>query len=112
MNSTALVDRLNFADQLTNGRFGGQKFDAARTIGLALAGPLPLASPNDAATLSARDASLRILESTIIGAPVSAQTNATIHKQLADAAAQNAPPADLLNLTAGLLLGSPEFQLR
>ena len=27
MNSTALIDRLNFAYQLTNGKFANQKFD-------------------------------------------------------------------------------------
>ena len=34
MNSTALVDRLNFAYQLTTGKMGGQKFDSARVLAL------------------------------------------------------------------------------
>jgi uncharacterized protein (DUF1800 family) len=112
MNSTALVDRLNFADQLTSGRFGGQKFDAAHTIGLVLAQPSAPPAAKDASVVSGNDAAVHILESTMIGAAVSPETNATIRKQLAEAAAQNAQPADLLNLTAGLILGSPEFQLR
>ncbi|MDP9037965.1 MAG: DUF1800 domain-containing protein, partial [Acidobacteriota bacterium] len=151
MNSTALVDRLNFADQLTGNRFGGQRFDAAHAIGLALS-LVPIdpctASPQagtaatssgTAATPSSRaatrkcrpessegpasipanapDAALRILESTLIGSDTapresSRQTTTLIHTQLAQAAAQGTPTPDLLNLAAGLLLGSPEFQLR
>ena len=36
MNTGALVDRLNFAYQLTNGKFANQKFDAAKVVALGL----------------------------------------------------------------------------
>lgn len=36
MNTSALVDRLNFAQQLTSGKFAGQKFDAPRIVALGL----------------------------------------------------------------------------
>ena len=36
MNSTALVDRLNFAYQLTNGKFANQKFDAPKLLAMGL----------------------------------------------------------------------------
>ena len=36
MNTSALVDRLNFAYQLTNGKFAGQKFDAPKIVALGL----------------------------------------------------------------------------
>ena len=105
MNSTALVDRLNFADQLTSSKFGGQRFDAAHAIGLALAS-------NAAPVPAGPDAALHILESTMVGGDLSKQTTTLIRTQLTQAAAQGTPTPDLLNLTAGLLLGSPEFQLR
>ena len=36
MNTSALVDRLNFAYQLTNSKFANQKFDAAKVVALGL----------------------------------------------------------------------------
>ena len=147
MNSTALVDRLNFADQLTSNKFGGQKFDAAHAIGLALVAPNTLAGsgpslgtgtpatpqnchleregspragnchpersegPAFASVPTGPDAALHILESTMIGGEVSRQTTTLIQTQVAQSAAQGTTASDLLNLTAGLLLGSPEFQL-
>ncbi len=36
MNTSALVDRLNFAYQLTNGKFANQKFDAPKVVALGL----------------------------------------------------------------------------
>ncbi len=55
MNSTALVDRLNFAAQLTAGRVPGQKFDAARLLatGLMSAGSLPSVAAPEHTTASA-----------------------------------------------------------
>ncbi|GAC1417092.1 MAG: hypothetical protein NVSMB62_07320 [Acidobacteriaceae bacterium] len=141
MNSTALVDRLNFADQLTSNKFGGQRFDAAHAIGLALAsstvtlGPQichpsqnrhsersvgPVSTPvtnchpersGGPASPSGPDAALHILEYTLLGGETSRQTTTLVTTQVSQAAAQGTPAPDLLNLTAGLLLGSPEFQL-
>jgi hypothetical protein len=54
---------------------------------------------------------MRVLEATMIGAPVSAQTNQLINKQLQQQP-PNANPTDTLNLLTALVLGSPEFQLR
>jgi uncharacterized protein (DUF1800 family) len=105
MNSTALVDRLNFAYQLTNGKFANQKFDAPKllSMGLLTAKPAPTGNGDDVA--------LHVLESTMIGAPVSAQTNQLIRKQL-DAQPPNPATNDTLNLLTALVMGSPEFQLR
>jgi hypothetical protein len=52
-----------------------------------------------------------VLESTMIGAPVSQQTNELIQKQL-DQQPPNPLPADTLNLLTALVMGSPEFQMR
>ncbi len=105
MNSTALVDRLNFADQLTSGRFGGQRFDAAHGIGLAVMGGA-VDGP-----AGSSDLALRVSESTMTGGEVSKQTTALIRTQLAKTAAQGSSESELLNLMTGLLLGSPEFQV-
>jgi uncharacterized protein (DUF1800 family) len=138
MNSTALVDRLNFAYQLTGSKFANQKFDSAHVLASGLmAQPAsssanqtraantshakyseallttdaPASPPNPSYTNAAgQDIALHVLESTLIGADVSTQTNQLIHKQIADLPAANS--ADTLNLLTALVMGSPEFQLR
>jgi len=71
------------------------------------------ASPDQPYTNAAgQDIALHVLESTLIGGDVSAQTNQLIHKQLDDASAQNTSPSDMLNILTALVMGSPEFQLR
>ncbi len=137
MNSTALVDRLNFAYAFTGSKFANQKFDSARVLALALMaqpaspGPSQSASSSPARpklseailtserTTSANrpstesvgsDIALHVVESALVGGEVSAQTNRLIHKQLADLPAANS--TDTLNLLTALVMGSPEFQLR
>ena len=138
MNSTALVDRLNFAYQLTGNKFANQKFDSAHVLALGLMAQPAGSSANLSAAGKAhgakyseallttdavapfpdqsyknaagQDIALHVLASTLIGGDVSAQTNQLIHKQLADLPAANS--TDTLNLLTALILGSPEFQLR
>jgi uncharacterized protein (DUF1800 family) len=138
MNSTALVDRLNFAYSLTGSKFANQKFDSAHVLALGLmAQPgnsalnqtaatkttgakyseavltnnLSAPQPNQSYTNAAgQDIALHVLESTLIGGDVSAKTNQLIHKQLADLSSANS--IDTLNLLTALVMGSPEFQLR
>jgi uncharacterized protein (DUF1800 family) len=128
MNSTALIDRLNFAYQLTNGKFANQKFDAPRLLAMGLLGqPAPaagqprlvgVASPVGSAATTptpGAETAKRVLEATMIGTPVSAQTNQLIDAQLTQQAASPNPPPDstaTLNLLTALVMGSPEFQLR
>jgi uncharacterized protein (DUF1800 family) len=139
MNSTALIDRLNFAYQLTGSKFANQKFDSAHVLALGLmAQPAsqtavantPRAKYSEAlltteisaspstqsyTTAAGQDIALHVLESTLIGGDVSAQTNQLIHKQIADLSAANSPTVsstDTLNLLTALVMGSPEFQLR
>ena len=136
MNSKALVDRLNFAYALTGSKFANQKFDSAHVLALGLMAQ-PVA-PNPTTAVNTRHAkyseailttelntsrpnppppkatgqeiALQVLESTLIGGDVSAQTNQLIRKQIADLPAANS--ADTLNLYTALIMGSPEFQLR
>jgi uncharacterized protein (DUF1800 family) len=138
MNSSALVDRLNFAYQLTNSKFANQKFDATKVVALGLmsqpavtaqtasAAPArparatyaeatltePAASAGQAAPQSGAEIALKVLESTLIGSEVSSKTNELIHQQMAQASEQNTGPGDMLNLLTALVMGSPEFQLR
>jgi uncharacterized protein (DUF1800 family) len=147
MSSSALVNRLNFAYQLTNSRFANQKFDAPKLLATGLlmpsmAGDLvapatgkaaasgvsapagdthvrllgvaaksgALDTPQAVAAASpGAQMALRVLEATMVGGPVSPQTNHLINKQL-----QQLPgsPTDTLNLLTALILGSPEFQVR
>jgi len=138
MNSTALVDRLNFAYSLTGSKFANQKFDSAHVLAFGLMAQPASSSANQTTAdttshpkyseallttdvpTSARtqsytnaageDIALHVLESTLIGAEVSAQTNQLIHKQLANLPTTNS--TDTLNLLTALVMGSPEFQLR
>jgi uncharacterized protein (DUF1800 family) len=138
MNSTALVDRLNFAYALTGNKFANQKFDSAHVLALGLmAEPAGLAANQTAAAniprakyseailttelntslpnqpppnATGQDIALHVLESSLIGGDVSAQTNQLIRKQIAGLPAANS--TETLNLYTALLMGSPEFQLR
>ena len=127
MNSTALIDRLNFAYQLTSGKFANQKFDAPKLLAMGLLGqPAPaagqprlvgVAAPvgSAASPMPGAETAKRVLEATMIGTPVSAQTNQLIDAQLTQQAASPNPPPDstaTLNLLTALVMGSPEFQLR
>jgi uncharacterized protein (DUF1800 family) len=138
MNSTALVDRLNFAYTLTGSKFANQKFDSAHVLALGLMAQPASASANQTATANpprakyseallttdipaspsgqsyttaaGQDIVLHVLESTLIGGDVSNQTNQLIHKQIDSLPSNNS--TDTLNLLTALVMGSPEFQLR
>ena len=144
MNSSALVDRLNFAYQLTNGKFANQKFDAPKLLAMGLLAPTGAGNfasyGNGAKAVSApavrgdaklmgvaaittttapavhpasegAEVAMRVLEATMIGSNVSAQTNQLINKQLEQEPTGDGP-TDTLNLLTALVMGSPEFQLR
>jgi uncharacterized protein (DUF1800 family) len=64
MNSTALVDRLNFAYQLTNGKFANQKFDAPKLLAMGLL--QQAASPNPPPDSTA---TLNLLTALVMGSP-------------------------------------------
>lgn len=126
MNSVALVDRLNFAYQLTANHYANQKFDAPKLLatGMMLPGEAgrerPAASRGRALPVSAADlptgsagqeTALHVLENTIVNGPVSAKTNQLIDAQMGKQP-PNASATDTLNLLTALVLGSPEFQTR
>lgn len=133
MNSTALVDRLNFAYALTGNKYANQRFDAPRVLALGLMSQPPSASTllpaagtasaiyhpvrntlpaSAAATPAGPDIALHVLEDTLIGSDASLQTNQLIHQQTAQLATTSTTPTDALNFLTALILGSPDFQLR
>jgi uncharacterized protein (DUF1800 family) len=123
MNSVALVDRINFAYQLTGNHYANQKFDAPKLLatGLMLPEATPAVVPGKAMRVSAsgdlptssagQETALHVLENTIIGGPVSAKTNQLIDEQMTKQP-PNSSATDTLNVLAALVLGSPEFQNR
>jgi uncharacterized protein (DUF1800 family) len=133
MNTTALVDRLNFAYQLTTGKLPGITFDASKLLATGLLDGQPAIAdtaaegagashmlhvaqthgPEAAApTISAgANQALQLFENALLGGTASPRTNQLIRAQIA-----KEPPTatadDTLNLLAALVMGSPDFQVR
>jgi uncharacterized protein (DUF1800 family) len=103
VNSSALVNRMNFALQLGNGRLPGVTPNPQAI--------LQGATPQDA------DSALAMMEQKILGGDLSGQTHAVIQKQLADPQVMQRKLDDPdqgpnYGAIAGLIMGSPEFQKR
>ncbi len=103
VNSSALLNRMNFALQLGSGKLPGATLDPQSLIH----GP----APADA------EAALAALERGILAGDVSQQTHSVIEKQLSDPKISQRKlddPAQKPNYgaIAGLIMGSPEFQRR
>ncbi len=132
MNSAALIDRLNFALALANGKLGGMHLDAPLLLSRGLmTQPKPAAeigagasTPSRTAVVAFRanapatagtgdDRALADMEQALFAGAVSSTTNNVIHAQLAqrDASADERNPIPALNAIAAMLLGSPEFQV-
>jgi uncharacterized protein (DUF1800 family) len=109
VNSSALLERMNFALALSAGRLKGVRVDSEQW----LAGEpvsLPVEAPASQQTLDA-------LESCLLAGEVSEQTHRTIAARLNDPEISqrrldDPARAPNVSLIAGLLLGSPEFQRR
>ena len=114
VNSAALLARMNFAMRLSSGRIPGITLDAQRMLAN---GALP-AEPQ---------AALPLLEHALLAGDVSRQTHETIQRQLGDPSTleplnemtgtrvpvrATQQPVSPVNVVAGLILGSPEFQRR
>src|SRR5690242_16874488 len=103
VNSSALLNRMNFALQLASGRLPGTSLDPQALI----PGPPP-ADPS---------AALAALEQSILAGDVSPQTHAVMQKQLGDPQISQRKLDDMdkkpnYGAIAGLIMGSPEFQRR
>ena len=102
VNSAALLDRMNFGLALSTNHLPGASFNLAQLT-------------NWAATSDADPYQVQLdLEQTLLSGDVSKQTHQTIEAKIVspDVVAQFANPNRLVNVNviAGLLLGSPEFQ--
>ena len=126
MNSAALVDRLNFALNLSEGKLGGMHLDAPLLVTTGLmaqpeeTSPAPRAHAVSLTTQESQgrvdsgdDRALALLEHALVSGEVSSQTNSVIHAQLAqrDASADAAAPTAALDAMVAMILGSPEFQV-
>ncbi len=107
VNSAALLDRMNFGLALAMNRLPGTHFDLAPLTTSARALP-PGVNASDPYQMQLQ------LEKALLAGDVSKQTHETIESQIAsptlvadDKGQQTGPQ---LNVIAGLLLGSPEFQ--
>ena len=99
VSSSALLNRMNFSLALMNGRIRGVTVDAAQLTGGT--------GEQDA------EATLSMLETSLIVGGVSKQTHDSIAAQIEAPGKNNAPQRrPEVNAMAGLLLGSPEFQRR
>ncbi|HEY1525031.1 MAG TPA: DUF1800 domain-containing protein [Candidatus Angelobacter sp.] len=103
VNSSALLNRMNFALQLASGKLPGTSLDPQRLI----PGPAPADS----------QAALAALEQSILAGDVSPQTHAVMQKQLGDPQISQRRLDDTnqqpnYGAIAGLIMGSPEFQRR
>jgi uncharacterized protein (DUF1800 family) len=104
VNSSALLDRMNFSLALLTGKMKGTAVDPAQLI------------PASATPADAHDA-LAQMETTLLAGDVSKQTHDAIAKRLDDpqvAQRKLDDPARAPNLgmIAGLIVGSPDFQRR
>src|SRR5450432_9624 len=103
VNSSALLNRMNFALQLGSGKLPGTSLDQQALV--------HGTNPPDA------EAALAILETDILAGDVSSQTHQVILKQLNDPKVtqrrnDDANRAPNYGAIAGLIMGSPEFQRR
>jgi uncharacterized protein (DUF1800 family) len=103
VNTGALLNRLNFALSLAGGRLRGVRSTPDKLLGTA-------------AESDAEKTLARAIE-TFLAGQVSAETRATLEKQMNDPQVLRATPDDMMKnpdagIIAGLVLGTPEFQRR
>jgi uncharacterized protein (DUF1800 family) len=103
VNSSALLNRMNYALALGTGRLPGVQSDTQQVIGAD--------APQDSDSVLAR------FESSLLNGDLSKQTHDTISTRMNDPAVtgrklDDAPRPVQAGVVAGLILGSPEFQRR
>ena len=104
VNSSALLGRMNFALALAGGKLKGVQLDEQPLLG------------SETQSTDAQK-SLAILETSLLAGDVSPQTHETISKQLQGSETREPARDDTsrsrnIEVTTGLILGSPEFQRR
>jgi uncharacterized protein (DUF1800 family) len=117
MNSEALIDRVNYALALSDGKVGGTNFDAGRllALGTLTSRGFPRPNPSDSDSGRGQETALLLLENALLNGEVAASTQKAIRRQLDDpqvAAHALDDPKRTLNTMTALVIGSPEFQHR
>ncbi len=117
MNSEALLDRVNYALALSDGKVGGTNFDAGRllALGTLTSRGFPRPNPADSDAGRGQETALLLLENALLNGEVSGTTQKAIRRQLDDpqvAAHALDDPKRTLNTMTALVIGSPEFQHR
>jgi uncharacterized protein (DUF1800 family) len=117
MNSEALIDRMNYALDLSNGKVGGTNCDAGRllALGTLTSRGFPRPNPADSDAGRGQETALLLIENALLNGEVSATTQKAIRRQLDDpqvAAHALDDPKRTLNTMTALVVGSPEFQHR
>ncbi len=117
----SLLQRINFATALTQGKLGGVQFDPGSLVALGViydAEPRPTNAKTAAKAAKPDDgfgAATAIVERALLAGELSQQDAAIIEKQMQDADAQKLianSPVEALRLVAGYVLASPDFQRR
>jgi uncharacterized protein (DUF1800 family) len=113
-NEGALLARINFSTQFTQGKIAGVKFDPATllTIGILRNLDEPRTKGILAEKHTGLDVALALTEDTILPSELLPKDEAVIRKETQDPEAERnmASPLDNLRLVAGFILASPEFQ--
>ena len=113
-NEGALLARINFSTQFTQGKIAGVKFDPATllTIGILRNLDEPRTKGILAEKHTGLDVALALTEDTILPGELLPKDEAVIRKETQDPEAERnmASPLDNLRLVAGFILASPEFQ--
>ncbi len=119
INSDALLDRLNFALQMTNNQVGGVKFDAPKLLSLGVLTDIQSrdsrGSGSGAMEMRGADRAMSLLEWTLLQGDVSKQTQNLLEQRLQEQEHITPlikDPSKGLATIGGILLGSPEFQRR
>jgi uncharacterized protein (DUF1800 family) len=113
----SLLQRINFATALTQGKLGGLQFDPGNLValGIVYSGDTPPAKAKPADVPTGFDAAAAIVESALLSGDLSDKDERIIGTQMQDADAQKliaSSPVDALRLVAGYVLASPDFQRR
>jgi uncharacterized protein (DUF1800 family) len=114
-NTGALLARINFSSNLTQGKIAGVQFDPADLLALGILTNSDLAGTR-AAFVNGRsglDFAIALTGNSILNGELSAADTAIIHRQMDDPTVRKqteASPVDALRFADGFVLASPEFQ--
>ena len=114
-NTGALLARINFSSNLTQGKIAGVQFNPADLLALGILTNSDLAGTKAALSdgQSGLDFAISLTENSVLNGELSAADAAIIRKQMDDPVVRKqteASPVDALRFADGFVLASPEFQ--